>query len=71
MSAGPSKRGLGLLVLGVLMFSPMTKAQEQRPLYLMPVPSSVQIGTGWLVVDSKFSVGLTLVLNRTRVFANT
>jgi hexosaminidase len=59
MSAGPSKRGLGLLVLGVLMFSPMTKAQEQHPLYLMPVPSSVQMGTGWLVVDSKFSVGLT------------
>src|SRR5271154_1392752 len=59
MVAGPSKRGLGLLVLGVLMMSPLAKSQEQRPLNLMPVPSSVQIGTGRLLVDSSFSVGLT------------
>jgi hexosaminidase len=59
MSVGPSKGRLSLLVLGVLMISPLTKAQEQQPLYLMPAAASVQIGTGWLVVDSKFSVGLT------------
>jgi hexosaminidase len=57
MVSGPSVRGLGLFMLGVLMLSPLTKAQEQRPLYLMPVPSSVQFGTGRLLVDSKFSVG--------------
>jgi hexosaminidase len=59
MAAGPSKRGLGLLVLGALMMSVPTKAQEQRPLNLMPVPSSVQIGAGRLLVDSTFSVRLT------------
>jgi hexosaminidase len=59
MAAGPSKRGLGLLVLGVLMISPLAKSQEQRPLNLMPIPSTVQIGTGRLLVDSSFSVGLT------------
>src|SRR5271170_7723663 len=59
MAAGPSKRGLGLLVLGVLMMSVATSAQEQRALNLMPVPSSVQIGTGRLLVDATFSVGLT------------
>jgi hexosaminidase len=59
MVSGPSVRGLGLLVLGVLMISPLAKAQEQRPLYLMPAPSSVQIGASRLLVDSKFSVGLT------------
>jgi len=59
MAAGPSKRGLGLMALGALMMSVTTNAQEQRPLNLMPVPSSVQIGTGRLLVDSTFSVGLT------------
>jgi hexosaminidase len=59
MAAGPSKRGLGLLVLGVLMMLPLARAQEQRPLNLMPVPSSVQIGAGRLLVDSSFSVAFT------------
>jgi hexosaminidase len=59
MAAGPSKRGLGLLVLGVLMMSVATNAQEPRPLNLMPLPSSVQIGTGRLLLDSSFSVALT------------
>jgi hexosaminidase len=59
MVAGPSKRGLGLVVLGALMMSVTTNAQEQRPLNLMPVPSSVQIGTGRFLVDTTFSVGLT------------
>ncbi len=59
MAAGPSKRGLGLLVLGVLMMTVATNAQEQHPLNLMPVPSNVQIGAGRLLVDSTFSAGLT------------
>src|SRR5580692_6409598 len=59
MVSGPSVRGLGLFMLGVLILYPLANAQEQQPLYLMPVPSSVQIGTGRLLVDSKFSVGST------------
>ena len=59
MAAGPLKRGLGLLVLGVLMISPLAMSQDQRPLNLMPIPSTVQIGTGRLLVDSSFSVALT------------
>jgi hexosaminidase len=59
MVAGPSKRGLGLLVLVVLMISPSAKSQDQRPPNLMPIPSSFQIGTGRLLVDSSFSVALT------------
>lgn len=57
MAAGPSLRSLGLLLLGALMISPFALPQEQRPLYLMPVPSSVQIGAGALPVDSSFTVG--------------
>ncbi|MGB9463846.1 MAG: family 20 glycosylhydrolase, partial [Candidatus Acidiferrum sp.] len=59
MAAGPSMRGFGPLALGILMMSRLANAQEQRPLYLMPVPSSVQIGAGRLLVNSSFSVGLT------------
>ena len=57
MAAGRSLRSLGLLLLGALMISPSALPQEQRPLYLMPVPSSVQIGAGALLVDSSFTVG--------------
>src|ERR1700690_958207 len=56
MVFGPSMRGLGLLMLGILITSSLAKAQEQRPLYLMPVPASVQIGAGRLLIDAKFSV---------------
>src|ERR1700740_1907672 len=56
MVFGPSMRGLGLLMLGIVITSPLAKAQEQRPLYLVPVPASVQIGAGQLIIDSKFSV---------------
>ena len=59
MAAGRSLRTLGLLLLGALMISPSALPQEQRPLYLMPVPSSVQIGAGALPVDSSFTVGFT------------
>jgi len=59
MVAGPWMRGLGLLVLSVLMIPLSVRPQNQRPLYLMPVPSSVQIGSGQLLVDASFSVGFT------------
>ncbi len=59
MVFGPSMRGIGLLMLGILMTSPLVRAQEPRPLYLMPVPSSIQIGAGRLLVDSNFSVAST------------
>ena len=56
MVSGPWMRGLCLFVLGALMSSPLVNAQGQPPLYLMPVPASVQIGTGRLLVDAKFSL---------------
>jgi hexosaminidase len=59
MAAGPWMRGLGLLVLSVLMIPLSVQPQDQRPLYLMPVPSSVQIGSGQLLVDASFTVGFT------------
>src|ERR1700719_1943777 len=59
MVSGPWMRGFCLLVLGALMSSPLVSAQEQPPLYLMPVPSSVQIGVGRFLVDAKFSVAST------------
>ncbi|HTQ59409.1 MAG TPA: family 20 glycosylhydrolase [Candidatus Solibacter sp.] len=59
MMIGPFLRGLGLLILVALMAKPSAKAQAQRPLYLMPIPSSVQIGAGQLPIDSSFSIGFT------------
>src|SRR5580704_19796119 len=59
MVSDPSMRGLCLFVLAALMLSPRVNAQEQPPLYLMPVPASVQVGAGRLLVDSKFSVAAT------------
>jgi hexosaminidase len=48
-------QGLGKLVLCVLLFPPMTTAQ-QPALNLMPLPASAQSGSGSLAVDSSFSV---------------
>jgi len=59
MVSGPSMRGICLFALGVLMVSSLANAQQQPPISLMPIPSSVQIGSGRLLVDSKFSVGST------------
>jgi hexosaminidase len=47
------------MALSALLSSPRGAAQEQRPLNLMPMPSSVQARTGSLTVDSSFSVALT------------
>jgi len=49
---------LGILVLTVLLYPAMTKAQ-QPALNLMPLPASAQSGTGSLAVDASFSVAFT------------
>ncbi|MGB6499264.1 MAG: family 20 glycosylhydrolase [Candidatus Acidiferrum sp.] len=59
MAAGPSKRGLVLFAFGLLMLTPISRALQQTPLHLMPVPASVQIGSGHLPIDASFSVSLT------------
>ncbi len=51
-------RGLGIPVLGVLLYPAMTTAQ-QPALNLMPLPANVQSGTGSLAVESSFSVAFT------------
>jgi len=51
-------QGLGILVLGIVLHPTMTSAQ-QPALNLIPVPASVQAGSGSLRVDSSFSVALT------------
>jgi hexosaminidase len=51
-------RGLGILVLCVLLYPAMTKAQ-QTALNLMPLPSSVESDAGSLAVDTSFSVAFT------------
>src|SRR2546429_9528955 len=49
-----------LLILNVVfLLAPTTAAQRQRELNLMPMPSSVQLGTGQLSIDQFFSVALT------------
>ena len=51
-------QGLGILVLGIVLHPTMTSAQ-QPVLNLIPVPASVQAGSGSLRVDSSFSAALT------------
>ena len=51
-------RGFLLILLGALLIAKPAGAQ-QPALKLMPMPSSVQAGTGSLRVDSSFSVALT------------
>src|SRR6266566_8156160 len=49
-----------LLILNVVfLLAPTTAAQRQRELNLMPMPSSVQLGTGQLPIDQFFSVAVT------------
>ena len=49
-----------LLILNtVFLLAPITAAQRQRELNLMPVPSSVQLGTGQLPIDRSFSAAVT------------
>jgi hexosaminidase len=51
-------RVLGILVLSVLLYPAMMKAQ-QPALNLMPLPATAQSGTGSLAVDSSFSLTFT------------
>jgi hexosaminidase len=51
-------KGLGTLVLGIVLHPSMTAAQ-QPVLNLIPLPASVQAGSGSLRVDSSFSAALT------------
>src|SRR3989440_12160851 len=49
-----------LLILNVVfLLAPTTAAQRQRELNLMPMPSSVQLGTGQLPIDQSFSVAVS------------
>jgi hexosaminidase len=48
-----------LFVLTVFLCPVLASAQEQRPLNLMPVPVSMQLGTGQLAIDASFSVAVT------------
>jgi hexosaminidase len=59
MVAGASMRGLCLVVLGTLMPAGSATAQGQQALNLMPVPASIQFGSGRFQVDSRFTVGFT------------
>ena len=60
MAAGPWMRGLGLLMLSVLMIPVALQPQDQRPLYLMPVAiEASRIGCGATSVDASFTVGFT------------
>lgn len=58
MIENPCWRGIVLLFLCVLLISKRTGAQQPM-LNLMPMPASVQAGTGSLRVDPSFSVALT------------
>ena len=46
-------------ILAVMLFGVFTSGARAQLLNLMPVPAKVQMGTGQLVVDPKFSVSIT------------
>jgi hexosaminidase len=58
MAQNARLRGLGILVLCVLLYPAMTTAQ-QPALNLMPLPANAQSGTGSMGMDSSFSVAFT------------
>jgi len=53
----------GMMMVGMLLIAglvqPASQAQAERPLNLMPWPSSVQAGNGDLHIDASFSVALS------------
>ena len=53
-----SMRILLIASLAVLLIMPV-HAQTSHPVNLMPMPSSIQLGTGHLVVDRSFNVSIT------------
>ncbi|MGA8432518.1 MAG: family 20 glycosylhydrolase [Candidatus Sulfotelmatobacter sp.] len=50
---------LVLLLPSVFLFPTRSTAQAAPQLNLMPVPSSVQLGSGQLIIDSSFSIAVT------------
>src|SRR5436309_2069321 len=66
----PNKRGtqyrsepdwflrVGLFVVCLVLYPAMSTAEQSAALNLMPVPASVQVGTGDLRIDPSFSVSL-------------
>src|SRR6266852_2438389 len=48
-----------LILSAVFLLAPITAAQRQRELNLMPMPSSVQLGAGQLAIDQSFSAAVT------------
>jgi hexosaminidase len=55
---GMGMHGMGLIGFALLLCSVGASAQEQQRLNLMPLPASVQTGSGSLRIDSSFSVAL-------------
>ncbi|MDP9337972.1 MAG: beta-N-acetylhexosaminidase, partial [Acidobacteriota bacterium] len=47
-----------LLILGMSIFSPLSRGQQMQSLNLMPVPANVQLGSGSLKIDANFTVAL-------------
>jgi len=54
-----------LILNAFFLLAPTAAAQRQRELSLMPVPSTVQLGTGQLTIDRSFSVAVTGVQDAT------
>jgi hexosaminidase len=54
-----SLKALSLVALGSLFNAPLSRGQQMTTLNLMPVPASVQTGSGSLKVDAGFTVALT------------
>ena len=48
-----------LIATGVSLLASFAAAQSQPQLNLMPMPASVQVKTGQLVVDPSFTVGIS------------
>ena len=59
MGAGHWVQGICFIGFTFMMCAAQTSAQQQPQLNLMPVPASVQLGSGSLRIDSSFSVSLT------------
>jgi hexosaminidase len=52
-------QALSLVGMGVLFYAPLSRGQQMPELNLMPVPASVQAGSGKLMIDAGFNVALT------------
>src|SRR5712692_3946866 len=59
MGIGRWIQGLGMVGFAVLLCAAGASAQEQPRLNLVPLPASLQSGSGSLRIDSSFSVALT------------